>query len=260
MSRDLNVLLTVEWWGSFEEVVVPDPVVIASGLRKAFRGPQGTPVLALDDVSFSANAGELTAITGPSGSGKSTLLQVLAGLDRPDAGIVTIAGHRITGLGDRALSKLRRQRFGFVFQSFNLIGSLSARANIALPLELDGREVDEDRLEELAASLGLSDRLDHYPGQLSGGEQQRVAVARALLLDPDVVFADEPTGALDPDAARKLTDLLVAVAHKLGQAVVVVSHDPRLAERCDRVFRMHAGHLSAGEDVSEGFAMDGVRP
>ncbi|MCW2749699.1 MAG: transporter ATP-binding protein [Aeromicrobium sp.] len=239
---------------------MPEPVVIATGLHKSFRSPQGARFLALEDVSFSANAGELTAITGPSGSGKSTLLQVLAGLDRPDSGTVMIAGHRITGLGDRALSKLRRQRFGFVFQSFNLIGSLSARANIALPLELDGREADEDRLEELAASLGLSDRLDHYPGQLSGGEQQRVAVARALLLDPDVVFADEPTGALDPDAARKLTDLLVAVAHKLGQAVVVVSHDPRLAERCDRVFRMHAGRLSDGEDVSEGFAMDSVRP
>jgi putative ABC transport system ATP-binding protein len=247
----------VEW--GFEEVIVPEPVVVASGLHKEFSSPQGARVVALDDVSFTANAGELTAITGPSGSGKSTLLQVLAGLDRPDSGTVSIAGHQITGLGDRALSKLRRRRFGFVFQSFNLIGSLSARANIALPLELDGREVDESRLEDLAASLGLSDRLDHFPGQLSGGEQQRVAVARALLLDPDVVFADEPTGALDPEAAHKLTDLLVALAHKLGQAVVVVSHDPTVAARCDRVFRMKSGRLSAGEGVTEGFVMDGVR-
>jgi putative ABC transport system ATP-binding protein len=245
MSRDLGALRTVEWWGGVEEVVVPEPVVVASGVRKAFRNPQGgTPVIAVDDVDFTANAGEVTAITGPSGSGKSTLLQILAGLDRPDEGTVRIADQEITGLGDRALSKLRRRRLGFVFQSFNLIGSLSARDNIALPIELDGRDVDEERLEELAASLGLTDRLDHFPGQLSGGQQQRVAVARALLLDPDVVFADEPTGALDPDAAIRLTDLLVALAHKLGQAVVVVSHDPTVAERSDRVYRMSSGLLT----------------
>lgn len=222
-----------------------DPVIEASHLRRTFRGPQGDRVVALDDVSFEAYAGQLTTITGPSGSGKSTLLQVLAGLDRPDSGSVRIADHEITGLGDRALAALRRRRLGFVFQSFNLISSLSARDNITLPLELDGRVVDDSRLAELAEALGLSDRLDHFPGQLSGGQQQRVAVARALLLDPDVVFADEPTGALDPEAASQLTDLLIALAHRLDQAVVVVSHDPRVAERSDVVHRMRAGRLVA---------------
>lgn len=225
-----------------------EPVVVATGLRRTFKGPTGT-VVALDDVEFTADGGQVTVITGASGSGKSTLLQVLAGLDRPDAGSVRIGGTEITGLGDRALSRLRRQRLGFVFQSFNLIGSLTAAENIRLPTELDGRRVDEARLAELAEHLGLTDRLDHLPSQLSGGQQQRVAVARALLTDPDVVFADEPTGALDPDAAESLIELLRALAHRLGQAVVIVTHDPQVAAGADRLYRMKDGRLQADESV-----------
>lgn len=218
--------------------------VSASALRKTFRGPHGDTVVAVDDVSFEAHPGEITAITGASGSGKSTLLQLLAGLDRPDSGTIHIAGEEISRLGDRALSRLRRQRMGFIFQSFNLIGSMTARENICLPVGLDGRAVDEERLADLVDLLGMTERLDHYPGQLSGGQQQRVAVARALLLEPDVVFADEPTGALDPESAEALTDLLVSLAHDLGQAIVIVTHDPRVAARADRGYGMSAGCLT----------------
>jgi putative ABC transport system ATP-binding protein len=228
-----------------------EPVVLASGLRKSFRSPAGE-VVVLDGVEFEAHSGQLTVITGVTGSGKTTLLQLLAGLDRPSAGSVVIAGQEITGLGDRALSRLRRRRLGFVFQSFNLLGSLTARENICLPVELDGRAVDLERLEELAELLGIDDRLDHYPDQLSGGQQQRVAVARALLLDPDVVFADEPTGALDPVAAENLTDLLLRLAHELGQTVVVVTHDLRVAARADRSYVMSEGRLSAVDPASVG--------
>ncbi|MFT4187857.1 MAG: ABC transporter ATP-binding protein [Aeromicrobium sp.] len=220
-----------------------DPIIVAEGLFKTFGGPGGEPVVALDDVSVEVAPGEMVVVMGPSGAGKSTLLQVLAGLDRPDEGSVRIAGEDITRWGDRRLARLRRQQLGFVFQSFNLVDSLTARENIALPLEIDGREVDDAWLERLADSLGVVDRLDHLPGQLSGGQQQRVAVARALLADPDVVFADEPTGALDAESAEQLTDVLVSVAHDHGHAVVVVTHDDRLARRADRVYRLAAGQL-----------------
>jgi len=182
-------------------------------------------------VDLDAYRGELTVIAGPSGSGKTTLLQVLAGMDRPDSGSVIIGDQLITRSGDEDLSKLRRRRLGFVFQSFNLIDSLSARDNIALPIELDGREVDYARLEAIADGLGTLDRLDHFPHQLSGGQQQRVAVVRALLTDPDVVFADEPTAALDPTSTQQLIELLLDVAHSHGHAVIVISHDPAVAER-----------------------------
>jgi putative ABC transport system ATP-binding protein len=237
---------------------VAEPVVVAEGLRKTFRGPQGE-IVALDGVSFAARAGQLTAITGASGSGKSTLLQLLAGLDRADAGTITISGHDITRLGDRALSRLRRRQMGFVFQSFNLIGSMTARENIALPVGLDGRTVDESRLAHLVELLGIADRLDHYPGQLSGGQQQRVAVARALLPDPDVVFADEPTGALDPESAAALARLLVSLAHDLGQCVVIVTHDPSVAALADRDFRMSAGRLLSRVPTPQEGASEEVR-
>ncbi len=218
-------------------------IVSARGLRRTYTAPDGTLIRALDDVSLDVYAGELTVIAGPSGSGKSTLLQVLAGLDRPDAGTVQIAGEEITGGGDRKLARLRRQRLGFVFQSLNLIDSLSARDNIALPLRLDGRPVDEERLVSLAQTFGIAERLDFLPSQMSGGQQQRVAVARALMASPDVVFADEPTAALDPGSARQIVDVLSFVAHEHGHAVVVISHDPMVASHGDRVFRMTSGQL-----------------
>jgi putative ABC transport system ATP-binding protein len=223
-------------------------MVMARGLHRTYTGPGGVLVRALDDVDLDAYRGELTVIAGPSGSGKSTLLQVLAAMDRPDAGSVTIGDQLITRSGDESLSKLRRRRLGFVFQSFNLIDSLSARANIALPIELDGREVDYARLEAIADGLGMLDRLDHFPHQLSGGQQQRVAVVRALLTDPDVVFADEPTAALDPTSAHQLIELLLDVAHEHGHAVIVVSHDPAVAERGDKVFEMREGQLTLVAD------------
>jgi len=229
--------------------------VVAEGLRRAFsahdgtsgrgrRRPSGEPVVAVDDVAFEARRGAITAITGRSGSGKSTLLQLLAGLDRPDAGRVWVAGTEITGLGDRRLAAVRRRSIGFVFQSFNLVASLSARDNIALPMELDGRSVAADRLEELAALLGIADRLDHLPAQLSGGQQQRVAVARAVLAEPAVIFADEPTGALDRESADALLGLFRALAHERGQTLIVVTHDPAVAASADDAYVMDRGRLS----------------
>ncbi|MFT4298185.1 MAG: ABC transporter ATP-binding protein [Aeromicrobium sp.] len=228
---------------SEQSAVAGDPIVVAEHLHKTFTGPAGEPVVALDDVSLQVGGGEMAVVMGPSGAGKSTLLQVLAGLDRPDSGTVRIGGDDITRWGDRRLAQLRRRRLGFVFQSFNLVDSLTARENIALPVEIDGDHVDTDRLEALADSLGIVDRLDHLPGQLSGGQQQRVAVARALFADPDVVFADEPTGALDEESAQHLTEILLQVAHDHGHAVVAVSHDPNLAARGDAVYRLAAGRL-----------------
>ncbi len=220
------------------------PIVVARDLNRTYQRPDGSSVRALDAVDLDVYPGEMAVVAGPSGSGKSTLLQVLAGLDRPDTGTVEIAGVEITRRGDRQMAKLRRQKLGFVFQSFNLIDSLTARQNITLPLELDGRTADEDRLENLAADLGMSERLDHLPSQLSGGQQQRVAVIRALLADPEVVFADEPTAALDPPSAHQMVDMLLGVAHDHGHAVVVISHDPLVAARGDKVYAMDSGRLT----------------
>lgn len=218
-------------------------IVSARGLRRTYRAPDGTKIRALENVDLDIRRGELTVIAGPSGSGKSTLLQVLAGLDRPDSGSVRIGDEEITRARDRALSRMRRRKLGFVFQSFNLIDSLTARENIGLPLQLDGRKVDDARMTFLADSLGLGDRLDHYPTQLSGGQQQRIAVVRALLSDPEVVFADEPTASLDPKAGEQMITTLLDVAHQHGHAVVAISHDPEVEAAGDKVYRMAAGRL-----------------
>lgn len=218
-------------------------IVVARGLRRTYRAPDGSEIRALDNVDLDIQRGELTVIAGPSGSGKSTLLQVLAGLDRPDSGSVWIGGQDITRGGDVALSRMRRRRLGFVFQSFNLIDSLTARENVALPLQLDGKKVDHDRMAALAHSLGLGERLDHYPTQLSGGQQQRIAVVRALMSDPEVVFADEPTASLDPQSGEAMINTLLNVAHVHGHAVVAISHDPKVEAAGDKVFRMAGGRL-----------------
>lgn len=232
-----------------------DPIVVARGLQRRYTAPDGSEIRALDNVDLDVYRGEFTVIAGPSGSGKSTLLQVLAGLDRPDAGSVSIGGEEITRSGDRALSRMRRRRLGFVFQSFNLIDSLTAGENIALPLQLDGREVDQDRLAELADTLELRDRLDHYPAQLSGGQQQRIAVVRALLSNPEVVFADEPTASLDPHTGEQMIATLLRVAHQHGHAVVAISHDPKVEAAGDKVYRMTAGQLTlVRSNVSRSFA------
>jgi putative ABC transport system ATP-binding protein len=202
-------------------------------------------VRALRDVSIGFAPGAFTAIMGPSGSGKSTLLNALAGLDRVDAGEVFIGGVEITALDDRHLTRLRRRRLGFVFQSFNLMPALSARENIVLPSELDRRSVDEVELESLVRSLGIADRLEHRPSELSGGQQQRVAIARALLGRPDLVVCDEPTGALDSAAGAEVLAALRAACDERNQTVVMVTHDAAAACCADRVLVLRDGRIVA---------------
>lgn len=217
--------------------------VVARGLVKSYLSPDGSRVAAVDGVDFVAPHGRITAIVGQSGSGKTTLLQLLAGLDRPDEGSIRLAGVEISEASDATVTRLRRREVGFVFQAFNLIPGLSARDNIALPLRLDGRAVNQDRLLELAERLGIGDRLDHAPEQLSGGQKQRVAVARALFAEPAIVFADEPTGALDAESAERLLGVLQQAVSELGQTVVLVTHDLAVADLAHEVHVLHAGKL-----------------
>jgi len=215
----------------------------ATDLVKTY-GSGDTAVRALDGVTVAFAAGEFTAIMGPSGSGKSTLMHCLAGLDTPASGSVRIGGTEISGLGDRALTLLRRRRVGFVFQSFNLLPTLTAEQNIRLPLELAGRRPEPGWWNTVIASLGLADRLRHRPSQLSGGQQQRVACARALITRPDVVFADEPTGNLDSQSGAEVLGFLRESVRELGQTVVMVTHDPVAASYAGRVLFLADGRVS----------------
>jgi putative ABC transport system ATP-binding protein len=198
-------------------------------------GAGDTAVTALDDVTLDLPPGQFTAIMGPSGSGKSTLMHCLAGLDTLTSGQVLIGGTDLASLSDRQRTILRRDRLGFVFQSFNLLPTLTAVENITLPADLAGRTPDPAWLQTVVAKLDLSDRLRHRPSELSGGQQQRVAVGRALISKPEVVFADEPTGALDSKASTELLQFLRSVVDDLGQTVVMVTHDPGAASYADRV-------------------------
>ncbi|MEU0582321.1 ABC transporter ATP-binding protein [Streptomyces sp. NPDC006132] len=202
------------------------------------------PVTALDDVSLAFRAGSFTAVMGPSGSGKSTLLQCAAGLDRPTSGSVTVGGTELTGLSERRLTLLRRERVGFVFQAFNLLPSLTAEQNVALPLRLAGRRVAKARVRQALVQVGLAERARHRPGQLSGGQQQRVALARALITRPDVLFGDEPTGALDTRTGREVLGLLRGMVDREGQTVVMVTHDPVAAAYADRVLFLVDGRVN----------------
>ena len=215
----------------------------ATDLVKTY-GSGDTAVRALDGVTVAFAAGEFTAIMGPSGSGKSTLMHSLAGLDTPASGSVRIGGTEISGLGDRALTLLRRRRVGFVFQSFNLLPTLTAEQNIRLPLELAGRKPEPEWWDAVIASLGLTDRLRHRPSQLSGGQQQRVACARALITRPDVVFADEPTGNLDSRSGAEVLGFLRESVRELGQTVIMVTHDPVAASYAGRVLFLADGRVS----------------
>jgi putative ABC transport system ATP-binding protein len=217
-------------------------VVVATDVSRRF-GEGEAAVDALVDVSTAFERGRFTAIMGPSGSGKSTLMHILAGLDMPTAGTVTLDGEQITGLDDAALTKLRRDKLGFVFQFFNLLPVLTAEENLVLPLSIAGRKPDEEWLERLIQTVGLGDRRTHRPSELSGGQQQRVAVARALVSKPAVVFADEPTGNLDSKASADVLRLLRHAVDDFGQTVIMVTHDPAAAAHADRLITLRDGRI-----------------
>ncbi len=217
-------------------------VVHASDLTRIY-GEGETAVRALQGVSLDIPTGDLTAIMGPSGSGKSTLMHILAGLDKPTAGEVSIAGTPITRLGDSDLTKLRREHIGFVFQFFNLLPMLTAEENVLLPLTIAGEKPDPEFFEALLKNVGLADRRKHRPSELSGGQQQRVAIARALVSRPTVVFADEPTGNLDSKTGSEILDLLRHSVEEYGQTTVMVTHEPRAAAIADRVLFLADGKI-----------------
>ncbi|MFF4919888.1 ABC transporter ATP-binding protein [Kitasatospora sp. NPDC001261] len=204
-------------------------------------GPEAVRALRGVDVEFAR--GGFTAVMGPSGSGKSTLLQCCAGLDRPDSGRVTLDGTDLSGMGETELTVLRRERIGFVFQAFNLVGSLTAEQNVGLPLRLAGRRPDPAQVRQALAQVGLGERTGHLPSQLSGGQQQRVAIARALITRPRMLFADEPTGALDSASSRDVLALLRDLVDREGQSTVMVTHDPVAAGYADRVLFLADGRI-----------------
>ncbi len=220
----------------------PEAVVVARDLTRRY-GAGDTAVDALAGVSLEIAAGKLTAVMGPSGSGKSTLMHILAGLDKPTSGTVTIAGSEITGMDDNALTHLRRSHIGFVFQFYNLLPMLTAAENVKLPLSVAGQKGDDGWFKELTSRVGLADRLNHRPAELSGGQQQRVAVARSLIHRPTVVFADEPTGNLDTKSSSEILALLRDMSNSYGQTIVMVTHDPRAAAIADRLLYLLDGKL-----------------
>ena len=224
-----------------------EPETVTAAIRvtklgKAVRLPE-SELRILEDVSFELARGETAAIVGASGSGKSTLLALMAGLDIPSEGGVDMLGIALNGLDEDGRAKLRGSSVGFVFQSFQLLPALTALENVMLPLELSGHADPETAARAILGKVGLADRLSHYPRQLSGGEQQRVAIARAFVVDPAVLFADEPTGNLDTDTGRAIADLLFELNATRGTTLVLVTHDERLAARCQRQLRLHAGRL-----------------
>jgi putative ABC transport system ATP-binding protein len=231
------------------------PLIVSAADVTRVYGEGEAAVRALDGVTVDFPKGRFTAIMGPSGSGKSTLMHILAGLDRPTAGSVVLDGVEITTLDDRKLTELRRERVGFVFQSFNLLPVLDARENIVLPLSIAGKRPDQEWLEKLIDTVGLRDRLDHRPSELSGGQQQRVAIARALASKPAVVFADEPTGNLDSKSSGEVLDLLRRAVDEFGQTVIMVTHDATAASYADRLVVLadgrivHDGEANTAEDV-----------
>ena len=218
------------------------PAAHAVELRKTYGSGQAA-VAAVAGISLAFDRGRFTAVMGPSGSGKSTLMHCMAGLDRPTSGRVFVGGVDIEGLDDAGLTRLRRDRIGFIFQSFNLVPTLTAAENITLPADLAGRKVDREWLDHLVRQLGIVGRLKHRPSQMSGGQQQRVACARALIGQPDLVFADEPTGNLDSNASAAMLAFLRQSVTELGQSVVMVTHDPHGAAVADRVVFLADGFV-----------------
>jgi putative ABC transport system ATP-binding protein len=219
--------------------------ISATQLGKRVKMPDGRILDILSAIDMQVNAGEAVAILGPSGSGKSTLLGLLAGLDQPSAGRVSLLGRDLDGMDEDARAALRAGRVGFVFQSFQLLPGMSALENVALPLQIGRNSAARALAESLLREVGLAERLTHQPRQLSGGEQQRVALARAFAGDPEVLFADEPTGNLDADSGQRIIELLFDLRDRVGSTLLLVTHDQQLAKRCDRVLNISAGRLQA---------------
>ncbi|MCP8467307.1 ABC transporter ATP-binding protein [Pseudomonas sp. ZM23] len=217
-------------------------ILTARNLSKVVSSAEGKLTI-LHDLSLDLSRGDSLAIVGSSGSGKSTLLGLLAGLDLPSGGEIVLLGHSLGSLDEDERSRVRAAHVGFVFQSFQLLDSLNALENVMLPLELDGRADARQRARDLLERVGLGQRLTHYPRQLSGGEQQRVAIARAFAAEPDVLFADEPTGNLDTTTGERISELLFELNRERGTTLVLVTHDERLAHRCQRIIRLESGHL-----------------
>jgi len=228
--------------GASQAAPATQPIASAIGLTKIY-GSGEAAVTALDDVTLDLERGRLTAIMGPSGSGKSTLMHCLAALDRPTSGRIVIDGVEISGLKDRALTQLRRDRLGFVFQAFNLVPTLTARENITLPVDIAGNKLDQAWFDTVISTLGIGDRLSHRPSELSGGQQQRVACARALVSRPAIVFADEPTGNLDSRASAEILGFLRKSVDEFGQSIVMVTHDPTAASYANRVVFLADGRV-----------------
>jgi putative ABC transport system ATP-binding protein len=217
-------------------------VLSAQGLSKQVSSPEGTLTI-LSNVSFDIRRGESVAVVGPSGAGKSTLLALLAGLDLPSSGHVTLDGANLSELDEDGRARIRAENVGFVFQSFHLVPSLNALENVMLPLELAGNRDARTVSKEIIRKVGLGDRWSHYPAQLSGGEKQRVAIARAFATEPAVLFADEPTGNLDARTGATILELMFELNRNSSTTLVLVSHDTALAERCDRIISLDAGKL-----------------
>lgn len=224
-------------------------IIKATNLSKIYQTGE-SPVYALKAVNLAIEEGSFVAVTGPSGSGKSTLLHILGGLDKPSEGTVQYRDKDLYQYNDNQLSVLRRRRFGFVFQSYNLVKELTGYENMLLPVMLDGKKPDEAYLNRIIEILGIGDRLNHLPGALSGGQQQRFSIARALANKPAVLFADEPTGNLDGKAGREVMTLLQTISHELGITMVLVTHDAKVAEQADRIIRLCDGTIAADSGVS----------
>ena len=218
-------------------------LIKAKKLSKVY-GSGENQVVALDKVDLTVAPGDFISIIGPSGSGKSTLLHLLSGLDHPTSGSLTYDGQEIYTLPDKELSAFRRRQMGFIFQQFNLLPVLTARENILMPLLLDKKQPDEGYLSQLAELLGIRNRLDHLPHELSGGQQQRVAIARALIAQPEVIFADEPTGNLDSKSGGEVMDMLKSIRDRMGKTLVIITHDNRVAAMADRRLTIMDGVLS----------------
>ena len=238
----MNTNTTIAQAPAADQEAPASSIVRLQGVSKIY-GSGDAQVRALDDVSVGFGAGEFTAIMGPSGSGKSTMMHILAGLDAPTSGHVFVEDTDITALKDTALTKLRRDRIGFVFQSFNLVPTLDARANILLPMRLAGKAPEKEWFDLIVNSLGIANRLNHRPSEMSGGQQQRVAVARALMSRPAVIVADEPTGNLDSRSTDEVMDLLRRAVDELGQSVIMVTHDTSTAAYADRVLVCRDGRI-----------------